>query len=60
MADELDPALTGAALDLANAGYAAMPDREGNARMRRMRSATTAFRREAAEQRSHRKKGFVA
>ena len=40
MADDLDPALTGAAFDLANAGYAAMPDKERKDEDERLSAAT--------------------
>jgi hypothetical protein len=51
MADDLDPALTGAAFDLANAGYAAMPDKERKDEDEAIGSDSTSLR-EAAEQRS--------
>jgi hypothetical protein len=51
MADDLDPALTGAAFDLANAGYAAMPDKERKDEDEAIGSDSTSLR-EAAERRS--------
>lgn len=51
MHDEPDPALTGAAFELANAGYAAMPEAEKKREAETINSDTASLR-EAAEQRS--------
>lgn len=51
MADEPDPALTGAAYDLANAGYTAMPDKQRGDQEETIGSDNASLR-EAAEERS--------